>query len=104
MRLAGTDLADDQQALVAPWVAFLREVGGHEMSLRQGGVGARKVGVIVRKLAMLVAARDASRTQQVLSPRPQLAVAARNTTFALAAAGTRGGRHRLPAGSFAQRA
>ena len=64
MRLAGADLADDQKPFVAARVALFREIGGDEMSLRQGRMRAGKVGVVVRELAMLVAARDTGCTSK----------------------------------------
>src|SRR4029077_17059524 len=61
--LASSDLANDQEAFIAPRIAFLREAGRNKVSLLQRRVGARKIGVVVGEFTVLVAARDAGRRQ-----------------------------------------
>ena len=75
------------------------------MSFFQRRVGAGKVGVIVAEFAMLVATRDARRSQQRLRSCPHLAVAARHAAVVPGAGpGIWAGRNGLPAGSFTKRA
>ena len=78
MSLASPDFADDQQALIAPRVAFLGEVRCDKMSLCQRRMGAREIGIVIREFAMLVSPWDAGSSQRSLGPGPQLAVAARH--------------------------
>src|SRR5579864_2650220 len=102
--LAGSDLANNQQAFVAARIALLGKVGRGEVSLGQRRVSAGEIGIKVRQLAMFVAARDAGRCQQRLCPRPQLAVAASDRALSPAAAVLGSGLCVLPSGAAAQKA
>ena len=70
VRLAGSDLANDQQALVAPWIAFLREAGRNKVSFFQRGISAGEVSVVVGEFTVLVAARNAGCASAAILPAP----------------------------------
>src|SRR5262245_55239715 len=96
MRLTGANFSDNQQSLIAARVTFLSEVGCDEMGFRERRMRPRKIGVIVRKLAMLVAARNARRSQYGFCSRPQLTIAPCYTSIVDAANNAGAVRYRLP--------
>ena len=88
--LAGANLADDQQARAIARIVFLCKLGSREMSERQRGMSARKIRGVAGEFAMFVTLRYARRRQQSLTPRPQLAIAARDSAVFGRARGWRG--------------
>lgn len=73
------------------------------MCFLQRWICPRKICVVVGKLTMLIASRNARRDKQRGAARTQLAVAPRHTTVVCTAAIGSGGRDGFPAGSFTQR-